>query len=127
MNSARWYVDNHAFNGNKPAYMLTMWRKPGDVTNIARFDAQNNPSPWASQFLENASYLKLKTLRLGYTLPQSLLNKIKLVRSAQVYLQGENLLTITDYSGMEPETSSGTDAMIYPSPRVFTFGLNINF
>lgn len=127
MNSARWYIDNHAFNGNKPAYMLTMWRKPGDVTNIARYDAKNNPSPWASQFLEDASYLKLKTLRLAYTLPQSLLKKQKLVRSASIYLQGENLFTVTNYSGMEPETSGGTDEMIYPTPRVFTVGLNVNF
>ncbi|WP_293490025.1 hypothetical protein [Prevotella sp.] len=127
MNSARWYIDNHAFNGNKPAYMLAMWRKPGDVTNIARYDAKNNPSPWASQFLEDASYLKLKTLRLAYTLPQSLLKKQKLVRSASIYLQGENLFTVTNYSGMEPETSGGTDEMIYPTPRVFTVGLNVNF
>ena len=42
--------------------MLTMWRQPGDVTNVPRFGAQNNPSPWASQFLEDASYLKLKVL-----------------------------------------------------------------
>lgn len=40
MNATRWYVDNHNFNGNKPAYMLTMWRKPGDVTEIPRFDAK---------------------------------------------------------------------------------------
>ena len=93
--------------------MLTMWRHPGDQTKIARFDSKNNPSPWASQFLENASYLKLKTLRLSYSLPSSLLRKIKFVRSASVYLEGENLFTVTNYTGMEPETSSGTDEMIY--------------
>lgn len=127
MNSARWYIDNHAFNGNKPAYMLTMWRHPGDQTKIARFDSKNNPSPWASQFLENASYLKLKTLRLSYSLPSSLLRKIKFVRSASVYLEGENLFTVTNYTGMEPETSSGTDEMIYPTPRIYTFGLSVNY
>lgn len=127
MNASRWYLDNHNFNGNKPAYMLTMWRHEGDVTNVPRFDAQNNPSPWASQFLENASYLRLKTLRVSYTPSRKLLERQKLFSSINIFCQGENLFTITKYTGMDPEVSGNTDYMSYPTPIAVTFGLNVNF
>lgn len=127
MNASRWYLDNHNFNGNKPAYMLTMWRQEGDVTNVPRFDAKNNPSPWASQFLEDASFLRLKTLRLSYTPSRKLLEKQKLFSSVNVFCQGENLFTVTKYSGMDPEVSGDTDVMSYPTPIAITFGINVNF
>ena len=127
MNATRWYVDNHNFNGNKPAYMLTMWRQEGDITNVPRFDAQNNPSPWASQFLENASYLRLKTLRVSYTPSRKLLDKMKIFSSANIFCQGENLFTVTKYTGMDPEVSGDTDYMSYPTPVAVTFGINVNF
>lgn len=127
MNSSLWYLNNHNFNGNKPAYMLTMWKKPGDVTNVPRFDAKNNPSPWASQFLEDASYLKFKTLRLAYTPSRKLLDKLKVIKSMTVYCQGENLATFTSYSGQDPEISGSIDYMSYPLPVNVTFGINLNF
>lgn len=127
MNASRWYLDNHNFNGNKPAYMLTMWREPGDVTNVPRFDAQNNPSPWASQFLEEASYLRLKTLRLSYSPSRKLLDKMKVVGSMNFFCQGENLFTVTNYSGQDPEVSGDTDYMSYPTPITLTFGFNVSF
>ncbi len=129
MNASKWYLNNHNFNGNKPAYMLTMWRQSGDVTDIPRFNAQNNPSPWASQFLEDASFLRLKTVRLSYTAPRRLLDKMKVFNSLNIFAQGENLFTITDYSGQDPEIShsGGIDYMSYPSPITLTFGLNVGF
>ena len=127
MNSSRWYLDNHNFNGNKPAYMLDMWRQPGDVTTVPRFDAKNNPSPWASQFLEDASFLKLKTLRLAYTPSRKLLDKLKVIKSMTVFCQGENLATFTSYSGQDPEVSGSIDYMSYPLPVNVTFGVNLNF
>lgn len=127
MNGTRWYVDNHNFNGNKPAYMLTMWRKPGDVTEIPRFDAKNNPSPWSSQFLENASYLRLKTLRFSWTAPHKLLEKMKVFNSFNVFCQGENLFTVTNYGGMNPEVNGNTDLMTYPLPLSVTCGVNVSF
>lgn len=127
MNASRWYVDNHNFNGNKPAYMLTMWRQPGDVTNVPRFGAKNNPSPWASQFLEDASFLKLKVVRLGWTPSRKLLSKQKIFQSINLFAQAENVFTITDYRGMDPETSGSQDLMSYPTPLTLTFGATINF
>ena len=127
MNAARWYIDNHNFNGNKPAYMLTMWRQPGDVTNVPRFGAQNNPSPWASQFLEDASYLKLKVVRLGWTPSRKLLSQQRIFQSINLFAQAENVFTITNYRGMDPEVSGNTDQMSYPTPLTLTFGATINF
>lgn len=127
MNGTRWYIDNHNFNGNKPAYMLNMWRKPGDITDIPRFDAKNNPSPWASQFLENASHLRMKTVRLAWNAPSRLLEKQKVLRTLSVFCQGENLFTVTKYKGMNPEVNGDTDLMSYPTPMSFTFGVNVSF
>lgn len=107
--------------------MLDMWKKPDDITNVPRFDAKNNPSPWASQFLEDASFLKFKMLRLAYTPSRILMNKMKFVKSMTVYLQGENLATFTSYRGQDPEVTGDTDYMTYPLPINVTFGLNLNF
>lgn len=127
MNASKWFINNHNFNGNKPAYMLNMWREEGQVTDIPRFDAKNNPSPWASQFLEEGSFLKLKTVRLSYTPSRGLLDRLKYVSSLTVFCQGENLATFTSYSGQDPEVSGSTDYMSYPLPINVTFGVNLNF
>lgn len=127
MNTMKWYIYNHHFNGNKPVEMLDMWMKPGDVTDIARFGANTQPSPMASQFLEDASYLRLKTLRLAWSLPKRWLVKTRVFENVVVYAQGENLVTWTSYTGADPEVSGGYDYMSFPKPRNFTFGLDINF
>ena len=76
-----------------------------------------------SHFVENASYLKLATLTLGYTMSKLGMSKIRL------YLQGQNLFTITGYSGLDPETQSrnGVDWNGMPQQRSFTFGANVTF
>jgi hypothetical protein len=78
--------------------------------------------------------VKLKNITLGYNLPTSLLSKIK-ISSARFFVSGQNLLTITNYSGFDPEVSSsgnsdvdlGIDWGAYPNPKTFTVGLNVNF
>lgn len=127
MNAGRWFVDNHNFNGNKPRYMLDMWMEPGDITDIPRFLSGTQPSPMASQFLEDASYLRLKTVRLNYRLPKKLVEKTKILNSVSVYLQGENLAVWTKYRGADPEVNGDVDQLSYPKPRNITFGFDINF
>lgn len=127
MNGARWYLYNHHFNGNKPAKMLDMWMKPGDITDIPRFGAGSQPSPWASQFLEDASYLRLKNIRLNYSLPKNLLKKTKFFESISFYAQAENVFTWTKYQGADPEVNGSLDMLSYPKPRNFTFGFDFNF
>lgn len=127
MNAMRWYVYNHHFNGNKVVDMLNMWMKPGDITDIPRFGAGSQPSPWASQFLEDASYVRFKSLRVNYMLPQNIVKKTKFFENISVYAQVENLYTWTKYKGADPEVNGAYDIMSYPKPIDVTFGLDINF
>lgn len=127
MNASRWFIDNHNFNGNKPKYMLDMWMKPGDVTDVPRFLTGTQPSPMASQFLEDASHLRLKTLRVNYLLPKRIVEKAKIFDSISFYLQGENLAVWTKYRGADPEINGDSDNMSYPKPMNFTFGFDFNF
>lgn len=100
----------------------------------AVFGDPNNNRRTSDRFLEDASYLRLKNLRLGYRLPSSLVNKIGL-SSLGIYVSGQNLLTFTKYSGFDPEVSTfttsntapGTDFLTFPQARVMLVGLNVGF
>lgn len=84
-------------------------------------DAQNGLDSYF--YLYNASYLKLKNLQIGYTIPSTVTKKIA-INKAKIYVSGENLLTITKYPGIDPEIGSGIG---YPTMRTYTFGLNVTF
>ena len=79
-----------------------------------------------SRFVEDGSYLRLKNVQLGYTLPKTLVGKIGLSH-ARFYLSGSNLLTITKYSGYDPEVGGGVDYGNYPQARTVMLGVNLNF
>lgn len=74
-------------------------------------------------WLTDASYLRLKNIQLGYTLPQTLTRKA-FMKNVRVYVSGENLLTITSFTGLDPESQQMSN---YPTLKQFAFGLNINF
>lgn len=88
----------------------------------------------SSVWIEDGSFLKLKNVSIGYTLPTSLLSRFSISR-LRVYISSQNLFTITNYSGLDPEigiqggnaTQNGVDNGTYPSSRYFTFGLNVTF
>lgn len=122
------YIDNHNFNGNKPKYLLTMWQEPGDITTIARFNPSiGTPSPGTNFQLSKGDYMRLKLLKISYTLSKKNLDKIKLFKALDFFVQGENLWTITNYSGQDPEVNGSTDNMAYPKPLTLTGGVNIRF
>ena len=85
-------------------------------------------------WIENGSFLKLKTLTIGYTLPTDLVKKTTLSK-VRVYMASQNLFTITKYTGLDPEigiqggnaTQTGVDNGTYPSSRFYTIGLNVTF
>jgi len=88
-------------------------------------------------YVEDGSFLRLKTLQIGYSLPGDILSKVGL-GSARIYLQGQNLLTITNYSGIDPTLSSfndngrgdqrmGFDFGNYPASKIVQFGINASF
>ena len=94
----------------------------------------------SNEYVEDASYLRLKNLQIGYNLPLSNMG-IKWMRSAKVYVSGQNLLTFTKYTGFDPELNNfgnstvngntdlrlGLDLSSYPSARTYTFGINLGF
>jgi TonB-linked SusC/RagA family outer membrane protein len=129
---------NYLFNNDRqnlenPGYlydnlsvnMLREWRNPGDITDIPD---PNNPYRYeTTRFLEKGDFIRLRNITLGYTLPKSVMDKIKL-RSIRVFAQGQNLWTKTDFQGYDPEVSSGVlRGAQYPALRTITFGLNIGF
>lgn len=80
----------------------------------------------SSRYVESGSYLRLKNVQLGYTLPARWTEKIKMSR-CRIYVSGSNLFTLTDYSGYDPEVGGGVDYGNYPQSRTFMLGVNINF
>ena len=126
INNDRYFEENTTFdNYNLSRRMLyDRWKQAGDVTSIPRYGVTPQ---FDTHLLENASFLRLKNLSLGYTLPASLLERTKVLSSARVYVQAQNLFTFTDFSGMDPESSSNVYKAQYPMTRQFTFGLEFTF
>jgi TonB-dependent starch-binding outer membrane protein SusC len=134
---------NGDFFDNQTRDQLNRWRNPGDVTNIpqARLFAGNGTGE-SSRYVSDASYIRLRTVTLGYDLPASLLSKLN-VTKLRVYASAVNLLTITDYKGWDPEvnsdsysvnangtpnnTNQGIDFYSAPQAKTITFGINIGF
>jgi TonB-linked SusC/RagA family outer membrane protein len=110
------------------------WQKPGDITNTPRPDGINNNNyrDDGSRWLEDGSFIRLRALTLGYTLPKSFTQKVKLDK-VRLSVTGSNLFLITNYTGLDPESSSsssqnaqGIDLGTPPSPRTFQFGINVS-
>jgi TonB-dependent starch-binding outer membrane protein SusC len=79
----------------------------------------------SSRFVESGAYLRLKNLQLGYTLPKSLTTKLTISR-CRVYISANNLLTLTKYTGYDPEVGSGVDYGNYPQSRTLSVGINLD-
>lgn len=113
---------------------LNRWTGPGTSNAVPRaifgssYNLQNS-----SRFLEDASFLRLRSLTLGYSFPKSVLEKLHMAR-LRVYVQGDNVGLLTRYSGVDPEVSKNYDArymsddnMNLPQPRTISFGINAGF
>lgn len=118
--------------GNMLSSILNAWDydKTSGIPRLALISDPNgnftNPSDF---YLENGSYLRLKNITVGYTCPKSITQLLGVTNTTiRFYLNCENLLTITDYTGIDPEVGNfGIDAGTYPISRSFNFGLNFNF
>jgi TonB-linked SusC/RagA family outer membrane protein len=121
---------------NQRADVANFWTPNNPNSNIPapRSGFGNNNLVMSDRFLEDASYLRLQNVRIGYTLPQQWANKIKMTR-LKAYISGQNLFVITKYSGLDPEIGSlnqnpilqNIDYGRYPTPRTITFGVNAEF
>lgn len=125
---------------NKNSSITNAWRPDNTNTHIPRVtldDPNNNIRP-SDYYVDNASFVRLKNLKVGYTMPQSIASKLKMDR-IYFYLQGQNLFTISGYEGIDPEVGlqsyssesrnldMGVDRGIYPLARTFTLGVNVSF
>ena len=103
---------------------LGRWTGEGTSNSYPRIDADVAQS--STFYVENGAFFRIKTAQLGYTMPRSLVEKIG-IGKARIYVAANNLLTVTKYSGFDPEIGSGVDYGIYPQARMYSFGVNITF
>lgn len=140
-NYPRYRLESGNFNGNMSTVLANSWRPDNQNTDIPRFsktDGADNKWAYSDRWLENGSYMRLKTLDIGYTLPKNLTKKVKL-ENVRIYTSMENLFTLTKYSGYTPDLgestvagvdynvfSRGIDQGRYPLPRTISFGIQVN-
>ncbi len=112
---------------------LNRWQQPGDVTDVPRSDGLNvnNYIDGGSRWLEDGSYLRLRNVTLGYSLPDQVAQRLRLSQF-RLYVAANNLFTITNYTGLDPEAAAnssenevGIDLGTPPQPRSFQLGLQL--
>jgi len=143
MNGAGGFMSaNGDWFDNQTRDQLNRWRNPGDITNVpqARVNLTGtipNGLSASSRYIYDGSYLRVKTITVGYNLPASFISRVKLT-SARLYFTGQNLFTFTDYPGWDPEVNSdyraqsnnslqGNDFYTAPQVKSFIFGINLGF
>jgi len=115
------------YGGALHADLLNRWQNPGDITDVPRRDAAqtSNFNAGSDRWLQDKSYLSLRTLQLTYNLPSQVANNWGVTR-ARAYISGENLFSLTSMKGLDPiESFNGTNSNYYPAARVITIGLNV--
>jgi TonB-dependent starch-binding outer membrane protein SusC len=126
---------------NQTVEMLSYWKKAGDITNVPRPDLSvNNGNRITSRFISDGSYFRFKTLTLGYTVPSSVTERIKF-SAIKIYVTAQNLYTITNYKGNDPEVNytpptattqsanlaNGVDYYSAPQAKSIIFGIKLGF
>ncbi len=118
---------------NQSGKAVKRWKKEGDITSIPKYEFGNTDNNrFSSRFVEDASYVRLKNISIGYSFSSDILSKIKL-RSLRLYASATNAWTWTNYSGADPEvnsldgssTAQGLDLYTFPQVRTILFGLNL--
>lgn len=122
-------------DGNNHRLAGQRWMEPGDQADIPRASLTNtNWREYSSRWLEDGSYLRLKTLTVGYNFSPAFTQRLGM-SNLRLYMQGQNLLTFTSYTGLDPEVSqdarnplaAGSDFGTHPQLRTISFGINLEF
>ena len=114
---------------NQTTAVLKRWTGEGTSNFMPRavFGDPNQNCRVSDRFVEDGSYLRVKNITLAYSFPKKWMEKIRL-EGIRIALSCDNVATITKYSGFDPEVSiNGIDSSLYPIPRTFSVGLNVNF
>ncbi|MDO6738631.1 TonB-dependent receptor [Wenyingzhuangia sp. 2_MG-2023] len=136
-NASNYYLEGD-LGTNFKSSMMDRWTGEGTSNSVPRVTFDNNGvnTQQSSRYVKDGSYLRLKNIQIGYSLPDSLLDKI-LMNKVRIYVAAQNLLTFTKYDGLDPEVGvdqtfnnpldMGVDRGRYPSTRTISLGLDINF
>lgn len=112
---------------NTSSELLDAWTPTNTNTTVPSLTAANlGLSGNSDRFIVDASYLRLRNVQLGYTLPKNLLSGT-FIDNLSVYIQGENLVTFSKWRGWDPESNRAGDQYQYPTPRIYTLGLDVKF
>ena len=120
-------------NNNQSREALKRWKEEGDIATIPKYEFGNTfNNRFSSRFVEDASYLRVKNVTLGYSLNEQILSRLRLKR-LRIYASGTNIWTLTNYSGADPEvnsldgstTAQGLDLYTFPQVRTILVGLNL--
>ncbi|WP_236980805.1 SusC/RagA family TonB-linked outer membrane protein [Membranihabitans maritimus] len=132
LNIVRMELDRLSGNSNATVRALDRWTPSNTETNVPKATS-DRAARTSTRFVEDGSYIRLKNLSLGYNLPTQLIERAKL-NSTRIYFSAQNILTFSDYSGVDPEvafrssnTNIGLDFGSYPNTQSFTLGLTIGF
>ena len=127
INNDRYFTENPSvFSGyNQSTTVLDYWKAPGDVTRFPAYGQQF--TQFDSRLIENASFMRLKNLSIGYALPESIIKKTVAFKNAKVFLSGRNLITVTKYSGPDPEVDSNLTTGANPNTKQYTVGIELTF
>ncbi|WP_437920630.1 SusC/RagA family TonB-linked outer membrane protein [Sphingobacterium sp. LRF_L2] len=139
-----WENDGNSSNYNFGVDAADRWQKPGDISDKPKAVWGNNSlsNSISTRYLEDLSYVRLRNVRFGYSLPSSLIGRIG-ANQIKLYAQAENLITLTGYKGFDPDvntaplaptstssvatSNSGVDFFRYPTARIVTFGVTASF
>ncbi len=124
-NNIDFYIETERYmTSNQSKRMLyDRWKKPGDIAHLQRIDIPRN---YTSKDIQDASFMRLRNLKLNYNLPTSLWGGT-MFRSVNLFVQGENLVTWTSWRGLDPENDRQYGRFEYPNARKYTAGINVNF
>jgi hypothetical protein len=111
---------------NMSTDLLRMWKQPGDVTDIPRFNSVTRAQA-GTRNLEDASFVRLRNISLSYSLDKEVLERTKLFTKVRIYLQGQNLLTFTKWRGFDPESNISSTFFEFPTPKTLTLGFDLEF
>ena len=106
------------------------WQKPGDIATHPKpvFGGSKNSNRASSRYLEDGSYIRLRNVTFSYQLPSAFIDKFH-ISNAKFFISGDNLVTLTKFSGMDPEVvlgpGGGTSSIKYPISKKILFGINI--
>ncbi len=131
INNDRYFNENPIrFTGQNQSKNITkdsFWQKPGDTGKKYPSKANDSWMEFDDRLLENASFMRLKNLTIGYNFPKKWMEKTRFFNSAKVYTSMRNILTVTNFTGVDPEIDTNVTRAMNPNTKQFLFGVEFTF